>query len=168
MNTLLRNVIFAAFGLFLVQGSAFAGQWSNAHGTNTVIEYPGNTINSAGGSASVYYKGWGLDFVQKANTQNWVHNWIPNQSLQQVSTIYVRYYKQYAGATIDLVHVYNGDTLIKVVAVPQNNFAGWITFSVSLGGFLSAPNGIGVSLHVVPAAGANTQFIVSDVSGYVQ
>ena len=169
MKTLLRNAIFAAFGLFLLQGSAFAAQWSNVPGTAAVIESPGNTTNSAKGSAAVYYKSSSLDFVQKAKTDNYLYTWIPNQALQQIAFIYVRYYKQYAGAKLDTVYLYDGNTMIKTILAPINTPAGWVEFIVPLNGgnFVSVLNGIGVSLHVV-ADTVNTQFILSDVSGYVQ
>ena len=166
MKALLRNTLFVVSGLLFAHGPAYCAQWVDVQGTNAVIEYPGNTTNSAAGSAATYYKGWGLDFVQKAYTDNWVHSSVPSIGAQTATQIEVKYYKQYANASITDVHIYNGNTPVLKTVAPTSSTAGWNYFTISLGGTLSFPYGLGVSLHVVPAPGADTDFQIGDVGAY--
>ena len=167
MKTALRNSIFVALGIFLSAGSAYAAQWVDTVGANAVLEYPGNTTNSASGSAASYYKGWGLEFTQKAGTQNWVHAPVPSIGTQQADTIEVKYFKQYADASIGTIDIYNGEVKIKTVTAPVG-VVGWNTFSISLGGTLSVGYGLGVSLNIIPSPGKDTKFIIGDVGARFQ
>jgi len=161
MKTLLRNLIFVAFGLFFANSSAFAAQWVYAQGTNAVLEYPGNTTSTA-------YKGWGLDFVEKAYTSNWVHSSITTSGpYYQTRYIYVQYYKQYASASIYSVDLYNGGTFVKTVYPTNSSTAGWQSFQIDLGAFYTF-YGLGVSMSVYPAYGYNTGFAIGNVAAYMQ
>jgi hypothetical protein len=168
MKTALRNSIFVALGIFLSAGSAYAAQWVDVNGNNAVIEYPGNTTNSAAGSAASYYKGWGFEFTQKAGTQNWVHAVVPSSGTQQADTIYVRYFKQYADASIGTIDIYNGEVKIKTVTAPAGAAGVWNAFSINLGGILSFGNGLGVSLNIIPSPGKDTRFNIGDVGALFQ
>jgi hypothetical protein len=161
MKTLLRNLIFFTLGLFFANSSAYAAQWVYAQGTNAVIEYPSNTSNS-------YYRGWGVDFVEKANTYNWVHSSITTSGLYQARYIYVQYYKQYAGGYFNALDVYNGGSFVKRVYPSYSSSAGWNSFTVDLGTFYSFYGGLGVSMNIYPASGANTEFAIGSVAAYMQ
>jgi len=161
MKAMLRNLAFLAISLFFASGSAHAAQWVYAQGTNAVLEYPTNTTSS-------YYKGWGLDFVEKAYTGNWVHSSITTGGLYQSRYIYVQYYKQYAGGYINDVHIYNGASRIATLLAPYSATAGWNSFTVDLGAVYSFYGGLGVSLSVYPASGVNTEFAIGSVAAYFQ
>lgn len=161
MKTLLRNLIFFTLGLFFMNSSAYAAQWVYAQGTNAVIEYPSNTISSN-------YRGWGLDFVEKANTYNWVHSSITTSGLYQARYIYVQYYKQYAGGYFYALDIYNGASMIKRVYPSYSSAAGWNSFTVDLGALYSFYGGLGVSMNIYPAYGANTLFSIGSVAAYMQ
>jgi len=167
MKSLSRSSIFFIFAVLFVSNSAYAAQWLDMHGTNCVIEYPGTTTNaSAPANAAVFYKGWGLDFTQKAFNGNWIHCPIPIFGLQQVRYIYVRYYKSSTAGRIYVIHPYNGDTRVQV-ATPTAGIVGWNAFSIDLGTFKSFSTGLGVSIGISNGDG-NTRFIISDVAAYYQ
>lgn len=161
MKTMIQNLIFVAVSLFFASSSASAAQWVYAQGTNAVIEYPSNTSNT-------FYRGWGVDFVEKANTFNWIHSSITTSGLYQARYIYVQYYKQYAGGYFNALDVYNGGTFVKRVYPSYSSTAGWNSFTVDLGAFYSFYGGLGVSMNVYPASGLNTQFAIGSVAAYMQ
>lgn len=164
MVLMLAAALTSAVGL---SDLTYAAQWVDVHGTNCIVEYPGNTLNAgAPANAAVFYKGWGLDFTQTANTGNWIHTQIPMSGLEQARFIYVRYYKQFAVGKIGVVHIYNANAFVQAVTPPVG-VPGWNAFSIDLGSFKPFTYGLGVSMNIVNG-NANTRFIISDVGAYVQ
>jgi hypothetical protein len=159
MKTLSCGSIFFILCKLFVSSTAHAAQWMDMHGTNCKVEIPGNTTG-------VFYYGWGVDFTQKAFTGNWVHCPIPVTGAEQVSKIYVQYYKSSTAGKINVIHLYNGLNFVKAITPPVG-VVGPNSFQIDLGSFMSFGTGLGVTLNITSGDGS-TRFQIGDVAAWYQ
>lgn len=149
-------------GVFSVVNPASAA-WVDMHGTQFVLEYPYNTT-SANTTNWVFYKGWGLDFTEKAGTSNWVHASVPAINKPKVSGFYIRYYSSQAAGRITQVDIYDGPSKVKAIPIATTYGAGGErSLWVSTGYANSFNNGFSVSV-LMQAAGADTRFIIRNIN----
>ena len=161
MKTLSYRSIFFILCTLFVSNSAYAAQWADEHGTNCVVEYPGNTFNG-----NIFYKGWGLDFTERPSLGNWVHCPVQVTGAEQVRYVYVRYWKSSTASRIWRVDFYNGGQFVQAITPPAG-VAGWNQFVLDLGAFKSFTNGLGISLGIATPT-ANTRYVFSDTGAYYQ
>lgn len=123
-----------------VAGSAQAA-WMFSHGNVAQIENPAN--------CTYKYFGWGLDMQQKSGLYNWVHLTVPTQYGGGVGARYVklRFYTGSIDASVSEIHVYNGETRVKVFK-GLNYSNGWKTVQLDLGSKMAFSKGMGFSVKI--------------------
>jgi hypothetical protein len=134
--------------------------WTDMHGTNGVLQYPGNTAGWA-------YYGNGLAFTEQPALPNYVHYQIPvSDGKRKVAQIYIRHYRSNTNGRLASVSVYNGWTLVKTVALPSAQPVGYLTHTINLGGYYNIyPAALGVTLNFYQSSAGTTTYRVSTVSG---
>lgn len=155
MKKLISNIP-ASFSLGLsllfflaLSGSVWAGAIVAVHGHSGNIEYPDRVYY---GTSTRHLAGWGLDFKQKGNTDNWIHYSIPTPLFSKTRYLAIRFKTGSVESQIHAIHVYNGGTKIydsgslDLYGDTYGNSGAW--YIVDMGSDKTIDKALGLSINV--------------------
>ena len=88
------------------------GVWSCTHGNAGEIEYRGRIVPTPAAPNDRTHIGWGLDFVPKSGSDNWIHFAVPSIHLTKARYVALKFRTYSADVWVDKVHVYNLDSKV--------------------------------------------------------
>ncbi len=127
------------------------GAWHFVHGH-------GGNVEESHNIASLERKGWGLSFVQRGGSTNWLHYAVPSNSQYnwRVDHVHLKF-TAYEHAKVTEIHLWDGNIQFWQKSVDYSG--GEVDVMIELGQEFELFRGLGVSIKTEADPGGDAQFV---------